>query len=70
MKQKKAWTIPEPAKCMLCGISADRCEFEVHNRPVSYHPRTKETVNLAEDIVANLQVALTSFQEIPNGLEE
>jgi len=46
MPQMKTRTIPEPVRCMLWGRSAGRCE--TCNRPVSYHPRTKETVNLAE----------------------
>lgn len=70
MKQKKARTIPEPARCMLWGRYVGRCEFEGRNRPVSYHPRTKDTVSMAGDIITNLQAALTSFQEIANGLEE
>jgi len=48
MAKKKTPTIPEPVRCMLWGRSAGRCEFEGCNRPVSYHSRTKETVNLAE----------------------
>jgi len=46
MIQKKSRTIPEPVRCMLWGRSAGRCEW--CNRPVSYHPQTKEMVNLAE----------------------
>jgi hypothetical protein len=33
---------------MLWGGAAGRCEFAGCNRPLSFHPRTKETVNLAE----------------------
>ena len=44
--EKKTRAIPEPVRCMLWGRSAGRCEW--CNRPVSYHPCTKETVNLAE----------------------
>lgn len=67
MKQKKARAIPEPARCMLWGRYAGGCEFEV--RTVSYHPRTKETISPAKDIVTNLR-ATTSFQKITGVLEE
>jgi len=40
--------IPMPVRCMLWGRAAGRCEFMGCNRPVSWHPKTKETVNLAD----------------------
>jgi hypothetical protein len=33
---------------MLWGRAAGRCEFSPCNRPLSWHPYTKETVNIAE----------------------
>jgi hypothetical protein len=38
--------MPLPVRCMLWGRAAARCEM--CNAPVSWHPQTKEDVNLAE----------------------
>ena len=43
---EKTRAIPEQVRCLLWGRCAGRCEW--CNRPVSYHPRSKEAVNLAE----------------------
>lgn len=40
--------IPVPVRCMLWGRAAGRCEFAGCNKSLSYHPKTKEDVNLAE----------------------
>lgn len=40
--------IPLPIRCMLWGRAAGRCEFAGCNKPISFHPKTKEDVNLAE----------------------
>lgn len=44
----KSRYIPLPVRCLLWGRSAGRCEFKGCNMPVTYHPKTKESVNLAE----------------------
>jgi len=46
MSQRKS--IPVPVKCMLWGRAAGRCEFLGCNRPLSWHSKTKKSVNLAE----------------------
>jgi len=45
---KKRTGIPESTRCMLWGRASGRCEFEGCNRKLSSHPKTGETVNLAE----------------------
>lgn len=44
----KSRNIPTAIRCMLWGRAAGRCEFSGCNRPLSFHSKTKETVNLAE----------------------
>src|SRR5258708_7618436 len=57
--------IPESVRCLLWGRTAGRCEFAGCNKPLSYHEKTQEDINLAE--VANV---IGFSKDGPRGEEE